>query len=83
MIPQSVARCPPGQQPVMLPGRDQLRTSSDSSAHCSLCWHNGFYEVFWEYLKECSEEADEEHHHVEDAECHEAGVQGDKLYVLI
>ena len=40
-------------------------------------------EVFWEHLKECSEEADEEHHHVKEAERHEARVQGDKLYVLI
>ena len=36
-----------------------------------------------EHLKECRDEADEEHHHVEEAERHEARVEGDKLYVLI
>ena len=36
-----------------------------------------------EHLKECSEEAEEEHHHVKEAECHEARVQGDKLYMMI
>ena len=36
-----------------------------------------------EHLKECSEEAEEEHHHVKEAERHEAGVQGDKLYMMV
>ena len=36
-----------------------------------------------EHLKECSEEADEEHHLVKEAERHEARVQGDKLYVMV
>ena len=36
-----------------------------------------------EHLKECSEEADEEHHHVKETERHEARVQGDKLYMMV
>ena len=36
-----------------------------------------------EHLKECGDEAKEEHNHVEEAERHEARVQGDKLYVMV
>ena len=36
-----------------------------------------------EHFKDCLENDDEEHHQVEDAERHEASVQGDKLYMMV
>ena len=35
------------------------------------------------HLKYCSDEADEEHNHVEQAKRHESRVEGDKLYMVI